>query len=753
MRTRAVFTAAVAALSFVATGGGAQATPYGGNRVVVISLPGISWEDLRTTDVPNITALMDSIGALSARTAARPPDIARGYLTLGAGNPSFVPEGYVDANLAFEAGDRFEGGTAADAAARRSGRLPRGDIVQVALPSLQGFQDRRFYGSKVGALGQALHDARIPRAVVSAADIAVDPKPEEMRRGAVLALMDTSGAVDHGRLEGLLEPNPVTPFGVQTSANAFVRAARRALDRSHGVVLLDPGETSRADEYVKQVDAKLVGRIRRDALKRTDVIVGRLRKLLKPGPEGDMVLVLSPTGPTGPVFREHLAPIGASGSHRNPTHGDLTFERDWLTSPTTGRQGIVVLADVAPTILGGWLRKPDSMIGTPIIDGDRRSDGVDALIELDRASSVREGFAAGAFWVISILVSLLGLLAFVVFLGRRHGRAYHPLLVAVAYFGLAVFPASHIIRAFEFWWLGVIGAHLFLYAVAAALAAAAWLLPGPRWSGGIALMILTVLLFGSDVAIGGPLQLNGVFGHSPLVAGRFYGISNPGYTILFAATLLGVTGLAEYRGHRLLPPWGIVALVLLLPLIGLPSTGADIGGLLAGIPAVGVTIALGRGLRIRWRTVVILAAVAVLLTVGLSFVDLLRPPEVRTHLGRFAELLAGRDTSQLVTVLERKGAASLNSLTVTRWTYFIPVGIAVLVLLLLRPRGILREVLPQRPLLRAGLWGTLVTAVLGFAVNDSGISISALALAFTVPFLVLIAVDTVDPRMQNAKVS
>ncbi len=748
MRIRVLIVTIATGLSISVTSGGAHATPYGGERVVIISLPGISWEDLRTTGTPNINALMDSIAALSARTAARAPDIARGYLTLGAGNPAFVPEGYMDANLAFEATDRFEGGTAADAAARRTGRRPRGDIVHVAVPSLQGFQDRRFYGSKIGALGQALHDARIPRAVVSAADVAIDPKPEEMRRGAVLALMDTSGAVDHGRLEGLLEPNPKAPFGVQTSANAFVRAARSALGRTHRVVLLDPGETSRADEYVKQVDAKLVGRIRREALERTDVIVGRLQKLLKPGPEGDMVLVLAPTGPTGPVFREHLAPIGASGSHRNPTHGHTTFQRDWLTSPTTGRQGMVVLADVAPTILGGWLGKPDSMVGTRIIDGDRRSDGVDALIELDRASSVREGFAAGAFWVISIVVSLLGLLAFVVFLGRRRRHTYG-LLVAIGYFGLAVFPAAHIIRGFEYWWLGVVGAHLLLYAVAAALAAVAWLLPGPRWTGGIALMILTVLLFGSDVAIGGPLQLNGVFGHSPLVAGRFYGISNPGYTILFAATLLGVTGLAEYRGHRLLPPWAIVALVMLLPLIGLPSTGADIGGLLAGIPAVGVTIALGRGLRIRWRTILTLAAVAVIVTVGLSFVDLLRPPEVRTHLGRFAELLSGRDTSQLVTLLERKGAASLNSLTVTRWTYFIPVGIAVLVLLLLRPRGILRDVLPQRPLLRAGLWGTLLTGVLGFAVNDSGISISALALAFTVPFLVLIAVDTVDPRKRS----
>lgn len=709
----------------------------GPERVVIISLSGVMWTDIEHGGLPNLESLMPSIGALSARTASRTPDIPRGYLTLGAGNPAFVARESPDAHLAFESNDRFEDGTAGEALRRRTGRSSPGAIVQVAAPTLQALQDTRLYGSEVGTLGEALRSARVQRAVVSAADAARRPDEDTRRRAAVLALMDAAGSVDHGALDGLLRMDPAAPFGVTTNPESFERAARRALARAR-VVLLDPGETSRADEYVNLVGKGRVGPVRRRALERTDAIVGRIKDLLTPS---DMVLVLGSSGPTGHLFQEHLVPIGAWGTR--PDGG--RFSTSWLTSPTTGRQGMVVISDVGPTILRAVAApKPDSMIGTPIGQGDPRTDGLSSLIELDKASSIRERFAAGAFWVIAILLSLLAILAFVVFLGRRRGS--HRMLVAVAYFGLAVFPAAHIIRAFEYWWLGVLGSHLLLYAVAAALALTAWFLPGPRWAGGVALLLLAVLLFGSDVAVGGPLQVNGVFGHSPLVAGRFYGVSNPGYTILFAAALLGLTGLAELRGHRLLPVWAIVASAALLPLIGLASMGADFGGLLAGVPAVGVTIALGRGWRIRSRTILAFFAIAAAAAIGLSFLDRLRPPETRTHLGRFADLLARGDSGELGTLIARKGTAALNSLTVTRWTYFIPVGLAVLALLLVRPRGVLRDVLPSRPLLRAGLWGTLVAGALGFAVNDSGISIPALALAFTVPFLVLVAVDTVEPR-------
>ncbi|MGH2759214.1 MAG: hypothetical protein ACRDKJ_06570, partial [Actinomycetota bacterium] len=501
-------------------------------RVVIISLPGIMWSDIEGRDLPNLNALLRSVGALSARTASRAPDIARGYLTLGAGNPAFVPKDDPDTHLAFEQDARFESGTAGETRRRRTGRRTDPAVVHVSVPRLQEFQDSRLYGTEVGALGEALRTAGVSRAVVSAADIATRPEREEYRRGAVLALMDASGAVDAGTLEGLLRPNANAAFGVETDPVAFVRAARRVLSTSE-VVLLDPGETSRADEYSSVVAHGRVGRLRRDALRRVDRIVGGLRRLVT---ERDMVLVLGASGPTGTGFREHLVPMGAWG--RTPD-GD-TFRRSWLTSPTTNRQGMAVISDVASMVLEAMdAPVPDSVIGTPIGQGEPRDEGFSSLVELDQASSVRERFAATAFWVIAILLSLLAILAFIVFLGSR-GR-WHRFLVAAAYLGLAVFPAAHIIRAFEYWHVGVLGSHLALYGVAALLAAAAWFIPGPRWAGGVGLLVLAVLLFGSDVAMGGALQVNGVFGHSPLVAGRFYGVSNPGYTILFSAALLGFT--------------------------------------------------------------------------------------------------------------------------------------------------------------------------------------------------------------------
>jgi hypothetical protein len=68
------------------------------------------------------------------------------------------------------------------------------------------------------------------------------------------------------------------------------------------------------------------------------------------------------------------------------------------------------------------------------------------------------------------------------------------------------------------------------------------------------------------------------------------------------------------------------------------------------------------------------------------------------------------------------------------------------VLALAVPRGGLRDALEQRRIARAGLWGVVVVSVVGFAVNDSGISITATAVATAVPFLVLLVADTMAPR-------
>ena len=60
--------------------------------------------------------------------------------------------------------------------------------------------------------------------------------------------------------------------------------------------------------------------------------------------------------------------------------------------------------------------------------------------------------------------------------------------------------------------------------------------------------------------------------------------------------------------------------------------------------------------------------------------------------------------------------------------------------------GVLHDALADRRLLRSGLWGVVVVGVVGFAVNDSGISITATAIGHAVPVLVLVGIDAVSPR-------
>jgi uncharacterized membrane protein YgaE (UPF0421/DUF939 family) len=50
------------------------------------------------------------------------------------------------------------------------------------------------------------------------------------------------------------------------------------------------------------------------------------------------------------------------------------------------------------------------------------------------------------------------------------------------------------------------------------------------------------------------------------------------------------------------------------------------------------------------------------------------------------------------------------------------------------------------PRLRAGLVGALLVGVLGFAVNDSGIVIPAVVLAFFVPLAVLLHLSLMEPQ-------
>jgi len=718
-------------------------------RVVVVTLPGITWQDVATTPTPALHRLMErgAVASLATRSAVGRPSPDRGYLTLGAGNRAFLgpvtkrPEPYEpdpQAQAAYAATDRFEGGTALEALRLRVGDRPSGAIVHLGVAYLQARQTDGVYHARIAALGDALRAASIPRAVVSAADIAAGGDETTFRRSSVTSLMDSRGTVETGALRGMVVDDPSAPFGVRTDAARFAKAVAEATSRAR-VVVAEPGETLRADEFAAQTAPAAVTRLRHAALQRADAIVGEVAARL---PSDTTLIVLAPSPPSYRLASDHLTPMIEAGPG---------VRRGWLTSPTTRRAGQVTLTDVAPTVLSMFgVKAPSGMIGRPVksvafAGGDRLA----RMEALDSASVFRERFAALAFWVVATVISLLAIAAAVVF-WRRYRPAYR-YLVAVAYFGLALFPAAQVLRVFEYWRFGKIGAHVVLYAVILVLAFVASRLPGPRVSGAVVLLLLSGLMLATDAARAGPLQVNGIWGHSPVVAGRFYGISNVGSTILFCAAILGLTGLAELRGARIAPWWVAAVLAVVVAVDGLAQFGADFGGLLTGVVAAAVVMRLGRGRRVTWQWILAIGVAAVAFTAAATVLDLLRSPQAQTHLGRFGESVRAGGLPAFELIVRRKMASQFGSFGSTRWTLALPFGMAALAYVVAAMPGVVREALGDRPLLRAALWGVVVVGVVGFAVNDSGISIPAVALAHAIPVIVLATIDAVQPRKRHVR--
>ena len=178
---------------------------------------------------------------------------------------------------------------------------------------------------------------------------------------------------------------------------------------------------------------------------------------------------------------------------------------------------------------------------------------------------------------------------------------------------------------------------------------------------------------------------------------------------------------------------------------GAPRFGADLGGVIALVPAFALLAAAASGRRPTWRGVLVAGGATVAVVVVFAAVDLARPPGSRTHLGRFAaDLLGGSDGE----TLRRKWDADVALLTRNAATLLVlPVAAGFSVLLARAGKvagtaGFARG-LRRLPLLRAGLWACVVAAGLGLVANDSGVVVPAVMMLLAVPAGVLAATDGV----------
>jgi hypothetical protein len=273
-----------------------------------------------------------------------------------------------------------------------------------------------------------------------------------------------------------------------------------------------------------------------------------------------------------------------------------------------------------------------------------------------------------------------------------------------------------------------------VFAAAAALAALARLAGARR--GALALIALLWLVLVGDIVTGGHLQIDTVFGYSPIVAGRFQGFGNVAFALLGqGALVLAAAMLAEpgSRSRRLPAAAALLAVTVLVD--GAPMFGSDVGGVLASVPAFAVIVLAARGRRVNVRRAAVVVAATVITVIVLAAVDLARPADSRTHLGRFARRVLDGEAGS---ILQRKLAANWAILTSSPWTLLVPVVVVGFAVLALGRRGPLASLVRHRPDLRTLVIASLVMAAIGFAVNDSGIVVPALQLTLLGPWLVVV---------------
>jgi hypothetical protein len=388
--------------------------------------------------------------------------------------------------------------------------------------------------------------------------------------------------------------------------------------------------------------------------------------------------------------------------------------RGGLVSPSTRQAGFVTLPDLTPTLLslvgvlppdifeGGAVRAAPALTRPGLVDEDRR-----AAVGQDAGAPFAAAF---------VLAAALGLAGLV----RERLR----LPLAAVLLGM---PAALLLAMLVPWWRaggatgGALHAGIAVAAGLAVLLGVAGLLAVAATKAArrhpptvvLVLTVVTVVVIAVDALRNGMLELDAPMVNNAIGAGRFAGVGNVPYGFLAGAALVAAGLTLDRYGHRALP--GVAAALALVVVVdAAPMFGADVGGLLSTVPAVAVLLAGRRGRAARRAAVLVGAALACAAVAGLVALELSRPAGHQTHLGR---AVAGG--SMLQTAV-RRGLSSLHSFVTSPWVIVALLAGAGLVAV--------RRRLDANPALRAAGAALAVAAVLGSALNDSGVAVGGAVL-------------------------
>ena len=357
-------------------------------------------------------------------------------------------------------------------------------------------------------------------------------------------------------------------------------------------------------------------------------------------------------------------------------------------SDSVRHEGLIQMLDVVPTLFEWAGADRTGIAGSPISVArtaaaceqsqpcytNRVDELADQSLHANKMRTFRGEFVQYMTWAAIgyFLLSLFFLARrfYASTLGRR--RAYAKLWQWLG-LTLSALPLASLVANYFGWWsasrpyVALFGGS---WVGAGAVAAAA--LPLARLHSLAPLTVVscsTAALVAIDAATGSELMADSPVGFNLLTAARFYGIGNEAYALLASGALIGLAFLGVWlrRWGRFAAGGAVLFIGLAIGAIdALPSMGADFGGVLSFVPALGLLVLLVARLRLSWRRLLVVGTVTMGTAVAIAVADWMRPAESRTHLGRFVQSVADGD---MFGVVGRKLSTNIRLLSASthRW--------------------------------------------------------------------------------------
>jgi hypothetical protein len=254
----------------------------------------------------------------------------------------------------------------------------------------------------------------------------------------------------------------------------------------------------------------------------------------------------------------------------------------------------------------------------------------------------------------------------------------------------------------------------------------------------LAAMALTMGIVIAEVAIGAPLHPKMLYGYSLGFGGRFYGIGNEPAGLLIAAALLMVGALSSsVRPSR--PPAMAACMLVTLLALAAPNLGANAGCTVGAVICFGLYFAFSSPTRRGglWVLGFVLLALGVISLA--ACVDASRGADHATHIGRAWLRLTAEGPAYVTELVRRKATTVANTMLLVPWMFALVGWVLAWAYALLKPARLVQRAYDRLPEVKAPLQAIAAGGIVMAFINDSGVLIPTIMLAFALPALGLAA--------------